>query len=116
MNQLGCFTLEDTITDQVKYMFQPVDPKQPEGTKRDLYIPARIRKTVRLVDMIECTFRYYNIRGKAVIFKPLCFYFMNIKQLEKHVEGHVFLLAVVHIYMVCTSIISYMISVTNKGD
>jgi len=48
MLQLGCFALEDTITDQVKYMFPPVDLKQLEGTKRDLYIPARIRKTVRL--------------------------------------------------------------------
>lgn len=48
MLQLGCFALEDTITDQVKYMFPPVDLKQPEGTKRDLYIPARIRKTTRI--------------------------------------------------------------------
>jgi hypothetical protein len=44
MLRLGCFALEEIITDQVKYMFQPVDLKQPEGTKRDLYIPARIKK------------------------------------------------------------------------
>jgi hypothetical protein len=44
MLQLGCFALEETITGQVKYMFPPVGLKQPEGTKRDQYIPERIRK------------------------------------------------------------------------
>lgn len=99
MLQLGCFALEDTITDQVKYMFPPVDLKQLEGTKRGLYIPARIRKTVRLKIRYdtECIFWCYIIRAGAVIFQPLCFYFMNIKQLERHLDGHVFLLAVVHI-------------------
>ena len=44
MLRLGCFVLEEIITDQVKYMFQPADLKQPEGTKRDLYIPARTKQ------------------------------------------------------------------------
>jgi hypothetical protein len=34
--ELHFLALEETVSDQARYMFPPVDLKQPEGTKRAL--------------------------------------------------------------------------------